>query len=211
MNRLLLLLTLLPLSVFAQSEVTVPAYDDAYCKTIRDLEAGKTDIDFKAFRESFIESQQFVEANSKSSEIDSLKQLMYKGMDNSDYPGIVRITKAILSIDYTDMMAHKILQQTCKAMGDTLNWRKYHDIEFGLLNSIVRNGDGKSCKTGWPVIQVEEEYFILAMLGANVQQQSLVNDGGLCDKMEVKMDNKKKKTYYFDVTMVFKGYKKMGM
>jgi len=116
----------------------------------------------------------------------------------------------MLSIDYTSMLAHKILRQTYKMIGDSINSAKYKAIQFGLLNSIVKKGDGKSCETAWPVIQITEEYFILSMIGATLQKQSIVNDGGICDKMDVKEDGNLK-TYYFETSKVFAGYKNLGI
>lgn len=75
------------------------------------------------------------------------------------------------------------------------------------MNSILKNGDGKTCATAWPVIQIEEEYFILQMMGAKLKQQSIDNEGGICDKMEVKVDGNEK-IFYFDTAKVFEGYKK---
>jgi hypothetical protein len=63
----------------------------------------------------------------------------------------------MLSIGFTSMFAHKYLQNTYKILGDTDNQKKYHDIEFGLLRSIVNTGNGKTCETGWHVTQIEEE------------------------------------------------------
>jgi hypothetical protein len=116
----------------------------------------------------------------------------------------------MLSIDYTDMEAHKILRQTYKILGDTVNAKKYHDIEFGLLNSIVKKGDGKTCETGWPVIQIAEEYFILDMLRAKLIKQSVDNTDGLCDKMEVQTAEGPK-IYYFEISKVFGAYNKQGI
>jgi hypothetical protein len=135
---------------------------------------------------------------------------MHELMKKAKYADIVEVAKKMLSIDYTDMEAHKILQQTYKILGDAPNQKKYHDIEFGLLNSIVKNGDGKTCQTAWPVIQVTEEYFILDMLGAKVLKQSIDTTGGQCDRMEVQT-NEGKKVYYFDISKVFKGYNKRGI
>jgi hypothetical protein len=196
--------------VFGQdtSKVIIPPFDDTYCQTIKKLEAGQTDIDYKAFRESFIESKQFIIASGKTARLDSLKSEMYVQMGNHNYNELVRLTKVMLSIDYTNMLAHKILQQSYKQLGDTINRKKYHDIEFGLLNSIVKNGDGKTCETAWPVIQVSEEYFILDMVGADVKKQSIDNKGGFCDKMEVKTEDGKR-TYYFEISKVFEGYDKL--
>lgn len=203
---------LLNLLAFGQSssEIIIPAFQDKYSESVKKLEAGETDINYQDFRYSFIESEQFIVASEKSKEMDSLKKEMYTQMKNSNTQEIIKITKQILSIDYTDMMAHKILRQTYKSIGDTINATKYKTIQFGLLNSIVKNGDGNACTTAWPVIQVTEEYFILQMIGAELQEQSTDNDGGLCDRMQVKIDGKKK-TYYFEITKVFQGYKKLGL
>lgn len=190
--------------------VMVPSFNDKYSKSVKQLEAGNTDIDYTAFRDSFIESEQFKVANKQRNSFDSLRKQMYVFMNNKDSKSIAKVTKAMLSIDYTSMIAHKILSQTYKAMGDTANWKKYHDIEFGLLKSIVTKGDGRSCATAWPVIQVDEEYFILDMLGDSLLKQTLDNSGGICDKMMVKGEDGKK-TYYFEVSKVFEGYKKLGL
>jgi hypothetical protein len=203
----LLLLTTLLISIcsFGQnvSAVIVPNFSDKYSDYVKKLEARQTDINFQDFRFSFIESKQF----KKVSGLDSLKKEMYVQMDKHNYPEIIKITKQMLSIDYTSMIAHKILRQTYKIIGDTINSKKYHDIQFGLLNSILKKGDGKTCQTAWPVIQIEEEYFILEMIGAKLQKQSIDNAGGLCDKMEVKVDGKKR-TYYFETSKIFEGYNK---
>ena len=131
-------------------------------------------------------------------------------MKKTSYPEIIDVANKMLSIDYTDMEAHKILRQAYKSLGDTANEKKHHDIEFGLLNSIVKRGDGKTCKTAWPVIQVTEEYFILEMIGARVLKQSLDNTGRLCDRMEVQT-KEGNRTYYFDVNKIFQGYNKQGI
>jgi len=194
----------------SQTEIVVPDFHDAYSDTLRKLEAGQTDIDYRAFRESFIQSRQFIIASGKSSEMDKLTKEMYAKMHKSDYPAIIKITKKMLSIDYTNMMAHKILRQTYKIVGDSVNAQKYKAIQFGLMNSIIKNGDAKTCETGWPVIQVEEEYFILQMLDAELVSQSLITTNGLCDKMEVKINNKNR-IIYFETSKVFEGYKKLGL
>jgi hypothetical protein len=210
----LLILTIILTSIcsFGQNtpEVVIPSFDDKYCDYVKKLEAGQTDIDYQDFRFSFIESEQFKIARKKSTEFDSLKKEMYVQMDKSNYQEIIKITKQMLSIDYTSMIAHKILRQTYKITGDTINAAKYKTIQFGLLNSIVKKGDGKTCETAWPVIQIEEEYFILEMVGAKSHKQSIDNDGGFCDKMEVNIDGNKK-TYYFETSKVFEGYKKLGI
>ncbi|WP_321426365.1 DUF4919 domain-containing protein [uncultured Bacteroides sp.] len=194
------------------SEVIIPKFNDKYSGFVKQLEAGEADINYREFRESFIESEQFKVASNKSKEFERLEKEMYVQMDKSNSKEIIGITKAMLSIDYTSMIAHKILRQTYNIIGDTLNAKKYKTIQFGLLYSIIDSGDGNTCESAWHVTQVNEEYFILQMLGVDLITQSiLTNNVGLYDKMEVKAEDGSSKTYYFDVNKVFEGYKKLGM
>jgi hypothetical protein len=192
------------------SKVAVPGYNDKYSKLVEKLEAGQTNINYREFRESFLESEQFKVVARQKPDLGTLREAMHELMKKSKYAEVVDVAKKMLSIDYTDMEAHKVLQQTYKILGDTLNRDKYHDIEFGLLNSIVKGGDGKTCQTSWPVIQVTEEYFILDVMGAKLLKQSVDNSGGPCDKMEVETD-RGKAVYYFDISKVFQGYNTRGI
>ena len=192
------------------AEVSVPGYHDKYSRLVKLLESGQTKINYKEFRESFLESEQFKVAARQRDELSALRKRLPALMSQAKYSEIIVTTKKMLSLDYTDMEAHKILRQTYKILGETVKANKYHDIEFGLLNSILKGGDGEACETGWPVIQVSEEYFILEMLGADLRRQSLDQADGLCDKMEVQT-KEGKQTYYFEVSKVFEGYKKLGL
>lgn len=132
--------------VFGQTgAIRIPNFNDKYSNYVRQLESGKTDINFADFRNCFLESKQFGE---KGKEYDSLKKQVYVEIKNKNYQGVINVTKAMLSIDYTSMFAHMYLQKTYQILGDTANHNKYHTIEFGLLNSIMDSGNGKICETG---------------------------------------------------------------
>lgn len=190
------------------SEIIIPSFNDKYSEFVKQLEAGNTKIDYTEFRNSFLGSKQFDVKSERRTEYDSLKKKVYAAIKNSDYQGVIKLTKEMLSIDYTGMFAHKYLQQTYKILGDTINRNKYHDIEFGLLYSITNSGDGKTCETAWHVVQIEEEYFILNIVGADLQEQSIdKSKNNICDKMQVKTEEGNA-TYYFEVNKVFSKYPK---
>jgi len=212
-NNKSFLLTILffQLAVFAfgqESKIHVPTFDDKYSKYVQQLENGHTDIDYTDFRNSFLDSRQFA---NKGRNYDSLKHEVYSAIKNRNYQEVIRLTKAMLSIDYTSMFAHKFLQQTYKILGDSIDRVKYHDIEFGLIYSIIRSGDGKTCETGWHVTQIEEEYFIINfVLDADFREQSISNsDHNMCDKMVVKTDKGETETYYFEANKVFEQEEKL--
>jgi len=205
---LLLYLLLQTAFVFGQdTKIEIPNLNDRYTEYVKQLENGKSDIDYADFRNSFLESKQF---GKKSTNYSSLKSQVYAEIKNKNHKEVIRLTKAMLSIDYTSMFAHKYLQQTYKILEDTISRNKYHDIEFGLLYSIMNSGDGKTCETGWHVTQIEEEYFILSMMGAGLQSQSINSSGkNTCDKLVIKTEEGETKTYYFEANKVFEMERKM--
>src|SRR5262249_46582933 len=103
------------------STVAVPHYDDKYSNLVRQLESGQTNINYHEFRDSFLESERFKVASREKQNLDNLRKTMHDLMKNSQYADIVDVTKKMLSLDYTDMEAHKILQQTYKILRDTPN------------------------------------------------------------------------------------------
>lgn len=154
-----------------------------------------------------MESKQYAQ---KSTNYDQLKKQVRTAIKDQDYKKVALLTKETLSLDYTSLFAHKYLRQTYKILGDYVNEKKYHDIEFGLLNSILKSGDGKTCATGWHVTQIEEEYFILGILETNMKSQSLMSVGkNACDKMDVTSKEGSPETYYFEINKVLAQENKM--
>lgn len=190
-----------------ETGIRIPEGDDKYSEYVKKLEQGNTDIDFADFRNSFLDSKQF---GKKGTEYNDLKKKVYEEITNRNYKKVIELTQSMLSLDYTSMFAHMYLQKTYGILGDTVNQRKYHDIEFGLLNSIIKSGDGKTCETGWHVTQIEEEYFILNVMGVTLQMQSISQGGNNnCDKMDVKTEKGELKTYYFEANKVFEMERKL--
>jgi Domain of unknown function (DUF4919) len=178
-----------------------------YSDFVKRLEGGEHNIDFLVFRNSYLASEQFKKKSSMG--YDSIKTKMLEEFNKNHYNEAITYAKALIALDYTSLYAHKCLQQSYGNLNDTLNKNKYHDIEFGLLYSITKNGDGKSSETAWKVTQIEEEYFILDMLNVDLEEQSVVSfENHLYDKMKIKTESDESKIYYFNVDLVFDMYKK---
>ncbi|UOQ64653.1 DUF4919 domain-containing protein [Hymenobacter volaticus] len=216
MTKIALLLIMLIARIFpllgqSMDKISIPKFNDKYSSYVKQLEAGQTSIDYLDFRYSFIESEQFILASKKFKDHNKLRNQIISEMTNKEYNNVIRTAKAMLTINYTNIFAHKVLRQTYKIIGDSVNASKYYKIHFGLLNSIIKNDDGKTCSTAWPVIQLDEEYFILQMIGAKLLQQSTDTTDGLCDKMDVDTEDGEKRTYFFETSKIFEGYRKLGM
>lgn len=190
---------LFSLTVYSQTQIVLPKTNDKYAEFVKQLESGHTNIDYKDFRFSYLEHK--YKSDSYIGDYDSLKGEMFKQAHQfKNYNEVINICKKMLSINYTSLYAHKYLRQTYKIVGDTINANKYYTIQMGLLNSITKNGNGKSSDSAWEVIDIEEEYFILYVLGLKFQSQALDDSGKvLCDIMTVVTENGESDVYYFNV------------
>src|SRR5512143_1844650 len=97
---------------------------------------------------------------------------------------------------YIDLDAQKGRYQSCQILGRP-GCARLEEIERGLLRSVVRGRDGKTCPTAWKVVSIPEEYFVLRMIDLRPNQQSLITDGNLCDKLDVVDELGTSRTIYF--------------
>ena len=61
------------------TKIEIPPFNDKYSEYVKQLENGKTDIDYVDFRNSFLDSKQFAE---KRTNYDSLKRRIYGEIRN---------------------------------------------------------------------------------------------------------------------------------
>lgn len=188
-------------------KITVPMFNDAYTKYVKHLEEGNVQgIDFAEFRASYLYSEQFKVASEKSQEYNRLKTLLAEQTEKQKFTDVITTAKQMLSIDYTSLVALRALSNAYAETGDAKNSAKYASIQNGLLQSIITRGNGSTCQTAWPVIQEEEEYFVLETIGAGVVASSIYRTGGVCDEIQA-MKNGKKTNYYFETTRLEEGKK----
>jgi len=183
--------------------VALPADGDEYSALVARAAAHDATLDFRALRLAYLKSRAYQRAEPDMA--DALRKEMYEATRLPDGAATVRQkAEALLSIDYTNLEAHKLLRQSCALLHDDACAELHHFVEFGLLNSITHPGDGKSCATGWEAFQVREEYVVLRMFGMTVTQQSLITDGGhTCDAMDVKDENGAAHTYFFNIDVMW--------
>ena len=195
-TRLYTILCFLLFACGAFAQQKKPLATARYEGYVTKLEKGITAIDYTDLRHSFLESEYY---DSFSSDCFHLKKKLKEAADAKKYTDAIAIAQEMLDIDYTNLYAHKYLQVAYKALGKTTSAKTQQAILSGLQNSILKSGDGKTCETGWHVIQDEEINFILDMLGATEVKRATVNVGKrYCDKKEVTQGGKAG-TYFFEI------------
>ncbi len=201
MKRILLVLTVaLSCPGALAGGITLPSDGDAYSALAAKAAAHDAGTDFRALRLSYLDSKAYARAGAQLEKADQLREAMFMAARAQDHGAVRSNAEQILSIDYTDLWAHMMLRQSCTALKDAACAELHHFVEFGLLDSIMHSGDGKSCATGWEAVQIAEEYFVLSMLGVKSDMQALVHDGGhSCDAMQGTDRKGAKVTYYFNI------------
>jgi hypothetical protein len=75
--------------------------------------------------------------------------------------------------------------------------KQYHQAMFaGFMESLFQSGDGKTCKTAYHAINVNEEYMVMDWMGAKPGEH---NSKGGCDVFDVRLKGEPSKIY-FDIS-----------
>lgn len=188
--------------------VEIPGFGDKYSNYVRQLELENADIDYQDFRFSFVESDQYVVACTHSEERDGLSNELLFYRHARKFDEIVRCANALLTIDYTDILAHSILSDAYKAVGEGKNATKHSRIRTGLVQSIIDSGDGITSISAFKVIKLWEEFFVLELLGARLVQHHTEPLQDVCDIVEVEIRGSRS-TVYFDISRILAGYEKL--
>jgi hypothetical protein len=184
------------------ADIRLPADGDTYSALVARAAAHDDTVDFQALRYAYLNSAAEHRAANAMNDIAQWQREMMTAASGQtvDAATVRDRAEKILSLDFTDMLAHKYLRQSCELLHDAACADLHHFLEFGLLHSIMQTGDGKTCATGWEATQIKEEYFMLNMLDTRVTMQSLVSDGGhSCDAMHVRDENGAEQVYYFAI------------
>jgi hypothetical protein len=193
--------------VGASAQTTETAKTDPFAAMIAKLKGGNTKIDFKALRMSSVDS--------KSDDAGQPDREEYKkavdAYNAKKFKAAIAAGEKALEQGYLGIDTHMLLAVSYRESGDTAKFDFHKAVYLGLVNSILSSGDGKSAKTAYVVIDVAEEYAILRALELNRGDQALRNeDGHKYDLLTVTdPKNGEKRSVWFNIDEVWKGYEKM--
>jgi hypothetical protein len=182
-------------------KITLPNDGDEYSKLVARAAAGDKNLDFRALRFAYLKSAARRRVAHEIERRDALNAALKAG----DAVRVRDVATEMVSANYTDMFGHKFRRQACAVLHDEACAEQGHFVEFGLLESIVKTGDGKTCPTGWEVVTIQEEYFMIGMTGSQLLRQSIAPGGKQpCDALLVVDKDGKQQTYFFKIDAVLK-------
>jgi hypothetical protein len=169
---------------------------DKYQALVARLKQGDVTVDFLEIRQAYAESPEYTDG----SDTDELKA-MYGAFHRKDFAEALKHSQKLLASCYLDIDAHQVAFLANREMHVQEEAEFHHRIAQGLIQAILKTGDGKSPETAWTVLSTHEEYVILQVMGLTPGSQSLMHIGKHSyDKLEpVDRRTEQKVTLYFNI------------
>ena len=108
-------------------------------------------------------------------EVVDLKRRLTTALGAGDGPLVLDLTGQILARNQADIRAHLVRSISLRRTGQTSEADTQHEIAIGLIESIVRGGDGLGFASAWTVFDVSEENEILQVEGCLPRSQGLLD------------------------------------
>lgn len=157
--------------------------------------------DFDALRTSYGERDDFVAVCEDGRPL----REAFAALEQEDWQGALSHTDPWLARCPVDIDFQTLRAVALDELGRSEESQQQLRWRDGLVDSVMRSGDGRTPETAWKVISVGEEYAILRVFGMKHVGQALTDDWR--DRMEVELDGKPL-TLYFDPAPHFRRMEK---
>lgn len=125
----------------------------------------------------------------------------------AEYQEIIQLEKNWLETSPFDLEAIYFVLWSYDQLGDQAQVKIWDDKLGGLLDAVLGSGDGSSLETAFHVAKVDDEYFLLEVLGLRYAgEQNLI---GSCDYLKIQENEYGLEGLYFNVERHFACLKKM--
>ncbi|MDD5509172.1 MAG: DUF4919 domain-containing protein [Bacteroidales bacterium] len=125
-----------------------------------------------------------------------------KALDACDWKTALEDVNFLIRENYLDIEAHSAAEIIYRALGEMEKSGFHGKFSRGMINSILKSGDGLDFKSAYIVVDVREEYVVMKYLGVEPLTQDLVMDENnhQYDVFEVKnLMNGQKSRIHFNV------------
>jgi hypothetical protein len=168
-----------------------------YKSLIQRLKGGDPSVDFGKLRAAYAASSEYSPPETDP----DARKAMYAALGKRKYDEATRIAEKALKDNYLDIDAHHVLSIAYRESKDPIRADFHHGVAGGLINAILKSGDGKSPQTAMMVLATQEEYIILSVLALRPGSQSLQRkDGHFYDVLNaVSTETNQTVTLYFNI------------
>lgn len=171
----------------------MPSYKQLLQQAEQDIEA----LDFDALRRAYVERKDYNPYGAPPS-VPELRE----AVEQEDWPAVAAIGTALLKGDVLQPHLHSLTGYAFGMTGDLQRAAWHRIFAAGLLNAILRSGNGRTVESAFQVVHIREEYDTLNFLRLEPVGQALSeHDGRFYDVITVNGQNGEPVgELYFEVT-----------
>jgi tetratricopeptide (TPR) repeat protein len=190
----------------ADSVYIVTPEDSAYLELVVEALAKPDSVDYTPIRLAYTKTSFCTSTIGDADLISSMRQ----AYNEKRYDDAILYGEKIVKGHFVNARAHMTLDMAYEELGEQEKAAFYYLIAYGLIQSILASGDGKTPETAYQVIAVSEEYVITDVLGYKVAQQVLLDiEGSSYDELKViDRETDEEMTLYFNVDILMELYGK---
>ena len=119
-----------------------------------------------------------------------LRDELFDAYRRADCAAVVAKADSILAVNFVHAEAHLLAGLCHGKLGNEEAMRREREAGLGLIDSILKSGDGKSERTAFVVVQIAEEYNVLRLLGLRPSNQALIHaQGHSYDRFDAKSND----------------------
>lgn len=168
-----------------------------YAAMVAKLKGGGVTVDYRALRDAYAESPGY---SPYGGAFDEPRAEMRTAFNASDCTKALVHAQKVLDLLYIDVMSHLLSARCFENAKNQAKTDFHRKVARGLMDSIMASGDGKSPKTAFVVVRIDEEYDVLSTLRYRLTNQSLDSaDGHVFDRIEAHGASGEKVTLYFQI------------
>lgn len=130
--------------------------------------------DYLALRMAYAASEDYAPYSHDQEHLDLLRAALPAG----DLSGAVDAIRGLLDYNYLDIEAHMAADYVYTQAQEPEKSSYHRTFAKGLIDAIMRSGDGRSFESAFVVISIPEEYLILRLMGFQSQGQRLIQQEG---------------------------------
>lgn len=156
------------------------------------------EADYSKLRESYAEWESYCPYSRDEVHGEGLN----RALDALDWKTALADVNFLIRENYLDIEAHSAAEIIYRAMGELEKSDFHGKFSRGMIDSILKSGDGSNFSCAYLVIDVREEYVIMKYLGLEPLSQDLVMDESnhQFDVFEVRnLETREKSRLYFNV------------
>src|SRR6202040_1258772 len=155
-------------------------------------------LDFPALRMAY--ADRLAEARAADPE---LRKKLSEALHKDQWAAVIETGNQVLAQNYLDIDAHMFVAFAHEKTHEPEKAALHRTMGNGLMKSILASGDGRSFKTAFVVISVEEEYSVLKHYRLRSDKQDLVtSEGHSYDVLTAETDQHEQATVYFNIDKV---------